>query len=242
MRQKGALVWVGLFLVAVVVGFVARPGRSDGVPLDPRSTAPDGARALRELLDRYADDVGTSSIDESTDTLIVLEDSLDADSDEAVLAWVRDGGHLIWLDNRSTFTPLRPEGASIANADGRQVVKGVCSIEALADLSALSAPSIRLFATDGVAASCFGPSAAGTPGGTTAVAQYRFDRGRVTVVGGATLVDNAHIAEADNAAMIVRLATSDGASAESCSGIPPRSRWGPRSIPRSVCSTSYRPG
>ncbi len=210
MRRRGALVWVGLFVVAVVVGFIARPGRSDGAALDPTSTAPDGTRALSELLGRYADDVATADFDDSTDTVIVLEDVRDSTVDEALEAWVRRGGSLIWLDNRSTFAPLRPAASSVVSAEGESIDLGECSIAAIVDLSTLTAPGMRLYATDEASAVCFAGAPAGSVGGTAAIAQFRLERGRVTVLGAATLVDNEHLAQADNAALIVRLATADG--------------------------------
>ncbi len=213
MRQRSSLVWVALFVVAVAVGFVARPGRTDGAPMDPQSTAPDGARALRTLLDRYVDDVTTDGFDETTETVIVLEDGLNRNEDEALEAWVRDGGRLLWLDSRSTFLPVRPAAASVASGEAQQVVRGECSIEVLGDLSTLSGSDLRLFATDDASAVCFATQAAGSPGGLAAVAEFPLDAGRVIVVDGGRLVDNEQLGEGDNAAMIVRLATADDAQA-----------------------------
>ncbi len=211
MRGRSSLVWIALFLVAIAVGFMAQPGRSDGAAMDPSSTAPDGARALRELLDRYATNVSTDGFGDSTDTVIMLDDFLGADDSDRLEAWVRDGGHLVWLDNRSTFGPIRPEASSVISAESDRIEVGECSIAAIADLSVVSAPGLRLFATDQAVAVCFATRSAGTAGGTAAVAEFGLGQGRVTVVASTMLVDNEHLGTADNAAMIVRLSTAGGA-------------------------------
>ncbi len=208
MKRRGSLIWIGLFLLAVVVGFVARPGRSDGVPLDPTSTAPDGGRAVRELLDRYADDVTTTGFDDSTDTVVVLRDPRASSVTDELDRWVRAGGSLLWLDENSTFGPLGGTASSVASGGTDRFERGTCSVEALGDLNALTAPDLRLLGTAPASAVCFATAQAGVSEGTAVIAQFGLDRGVVTVVGGSGLVDNEHLALADNAAMIVRLATA----------------------------------
>lgn len=209
MRQRGALLWLGLFVVAVLVGFVARPGRTDGVRLDPQSTAPDGTRALTELLDRFDADVALGGFDDSTDTIIVLDDFLGTSDTERIEAWVNGGGLLIWADNDSTFGPLQPQAATVASNDEASVELGICSIPALADLQRLIGPDLRRYSTASASAVCFADSEAGIDG-TAGVAEFRIGQGRVVAIPGASLLENEFLAEADNAAMIVRLATADG--------------------------------
>ena len=124
--------FVALLVLAVLAtAYLTAVRRTAGPPLDPASTAPDGARAVVELVDSLAtmtvrDDVPDGSVD----TALLLADHFDRDQAAAVEAWVRAGGTLVVADPSSTFTP------PVAGA-ARDVVEVSCPQPALAAVRTL---------------------------------------------------------------------------------------------------------
>ena len=112
-RRRRAVGWwvalgVALVVVAVIVG---RDRPSDGRPLGPDSTAPDGAHAVVQLLGAYADDVDVvrGAPDPEATTALLLDDRLDDDDVDGVERWIEDGGTLLVADPASPLA-LRGDG------------------------------------------------------------------------------------------------------------------------------------
>ena len=98
-----ALLAVGI----LAIGLVSRGGRTEGEPLDPRSTGELGARALVLLLEGSGADVriGGGPVPRDGGTAVLLRDQLNEDETERLEAWVRDGGTLVVADPLSSFSP-----------------------------------------------------------------------------------------------------------------------------------------
>ena len=112
--------WIPLVLVgAVLAAYVGATRSNPGPPLDPDSTAPDGTRALVELLDRYGPGVelvdGVPSA--AFDTALLLEDRLDRDDARQLEGWVRRGNLLVVADPTSLLTPA-VAGAAVDRVTG----------------------------------------------------------------------------------------------------------------------------
>ncbi len=190
--------WLGLAVVAVVVGLLARPGRTDGLALDPRSTSPTGTKAMSELLAAYTAGVSLDPFDGETTVIVVVEDPFDAGLTGRFERFVRQGGRAIVLDPGSELGALSVDVADNVRSIGR------CSIPRIDDLETVSGEFLVEFDATASERSCFGDES-----GTAFVVESSLGLGQVVNVGGASPFDNEHLASDDNAALIVRLVGED---------------------------------
>jgi hypothetical protein len=113
-RRRGAVGVVVVVAAVVLVGVLAgRSGGEDRRALGPDSTAPDGGRALVELLEGLGADVdiAAGAPDADAGTAVVLDDRLDDATHEQVQAWVDAGGTILVADPSSTLGASRPSAA-----------------------------------------------------------------------------------------------------------------------------------
>ncbi len=198
MRGNRLGFWLGLAVVAVVIGVLARPGRTDGIALDPRSTSPSGTKALSELLSTYTAGVGLDPFDGETSVIVVVEDPFDAELSGRVERFARQGGRVIVLDPGSDLGALSVDVSDDVRSSGR------CTIPRIDDLDTVSGSFLVEFDAGASDRSCFGDGS-----GNAFVVESALGLGQVVNVGGASPFDNAHLAIDDNAALIVRLVGED---------------------------------
>lgn len=193
--RRGTVAFWGGGLLMVVLVAVLLAGGTNEEPLDPRSVAPDGAKALVDLLESFGTDVelGESLPAERHRAAVLLDDSYGVTDRERLERWVRDGGILLVADPFSSLTP-RVRGDA-AGPPG-------CGEIALAGVSSLSgARSTFVPPDDGV--SCFGGTVVVDPLGD----------GVIVGVGGPEPFLNDAIDDADNAVLAVAvLAPEPGSS------------------------------
>jgi hypothetical protein len=105
-------------IAIAVVGFVVLFGReAPGAPLDPRSTKPDGAKALVYLLEQYGVSVELTSVvpsPDSADRVLVLVDHLSAPQHDALTEFVDAGGTLVLADPSSSLGLGGTDGVDFA--------------------------------------------------------------------------------------------------------------------------------
>lgn len=200
-RSRSALV-VGAIALALVLAALAGgdPG-SDGPPLDPRSDGPLGASALVSLLRAFDAEVDLSVglPSGSDDVALLLQDRLDDDQAADVLVWVRAGGHLVVTDPGSLFLPPSlPTGVADA-LDPAPLQRGVCSIDALADVESVAGGTAARYETGGADGSCLGSR------DFAFVVTRGEGLGTVTGVGGGAFLTNDVLATRDNAVLAVSL-------------------------------------
>ena len=193
-----------LLVAAVLVGaYLTAARQTQGPPLDPTSTAPDGAKAVVELVDALAAmEVRDEVPDAGIDTALVLQDRFDRDAEQALLAWVRAGGTLVVADAGSTTTPP-VVGAATGQVD----------VDCAGDVPPGLGAAQRLEVGDGLllevptgAASC-GPSGDGA-----FVVVEPQGAGRIVAVGGPDAFTNRNLDEADNAVLAAALLAPDAGS------------------------------
>ena len=187
-----------LLVAAVLVGaYLTAARQTQGPPLDPSSTAPDGARAVVELIDALAamevlDEIPGDDVDAAP----VLQDRFDRDAEAALLAWVRRGGTLVVADVDSTTTP--PVVGTVAGPVGVSCAGDVPA--GLADVTRLEvADGFRFAVQAGAAGSCRPPG-----DGALVVVEAAGD-GRIVSVGGQDAFTNRYLDEADNAVLAAAL-------------------------------------
>jgi hypothetical protein len=133
--------WVLWAIVAVaVVGSVLLLGRQGpGSPLDPRSTKPDGAKALVYLLQEYGVTVDlTTAVPRpgSTDRVLVLVDRLSAVQHDALTDFVDAGGQIVVADPSSPLGVGGTDGLDLGGIAG-EVRPGLCTVTALRTIDSL---------------------------------------------------------------------------------------------------------
>ena len=206
---KGPLL-AGLVVVVIVVAIVlsSASGRRDGAPLSPNSTAPDGARALVELLDRFDVElnVRVGMPAETDGAALLLESEFDGQSADALLAFARDGNTVVVAAPSSSlvgdFVPsLDPPTATPA---GRcpDPIAGVEQLFGLAGRFGLDDVDA------GFVSSCFGIRTA--DGSSAAIVRRPIGNGEVVAIAGPEVFTNRYLAEGDNAALATALLAGRG--------------------------------
>ncbi len=198
-----------LVLAVVAIGWVARPPRSGGEPLDPRSTEPLGARALVLLLERFGADVTVGGPPRTGSVALLLGDRLNDRDRTALVRWVEGGGTLVVADPLSSFAPPIGRDSSgllspATSAD--RLVEPRCSLSVLATVGAVDLSGAAPLRAPSGAVGCFP-----VPGGSYLVARTQ-GTGAVVALGGAGPLVNANLAEADNAVLAVSLLASDSSA------------------------------
>ncbi len=202
--MKSSRSWVLWAIVALaVVGSVVVFGRQGpGAPLDPRSTKPNGAKALVYLLQDYGATVDlTSAVPRpgSTDRVVVLVDHLSAVQHDALTDFVDAGGRLVVADPSSPLGLGGDEGVDLRGV-GTKLEPELCTVTALRTIDALEvtvgSASLPVQRGD---TSCFGSRQ------RAYVVVHGDGDGTVVALGGATQWTNDLIDNAANAGLATML-------------------------------------
>jgi hypothetical protein len=189
---------VGLLVVAAVI---VGPPASDQ-PLDPSSTASDGLRGVRDLLEGSGVQVDVSldpPVDISTRGFVPL-DLLGAQDRDRWLAWTQAGGTLVVADPGSRLHGLTPAGGGLAGALGATPREPACDVPALAAVGEVVHPAWRGLEVPADAEACF------PLGDETAWLVVRPEgRGTVVALGAADPFTNGQLDRADNAVLAAAL-------------------------------------
>lgn len=198
MTRRG--LWVlGLLALVIVGAYLGAARRTTGPPLDPSSTAPDGARALVELTEALGGDVELvdGAPADGARVALLLEDRLSRREADDLTAWVRDGGLLVVADPSSLFTPA-PRGATPDR------LAGGCDTPALADVGVLSVGTSTTYDVPAGATGCF------DAGSGSFLVRRAEGAGSVVSLGGPSVFTNDLLDEEDNAVLAAALLVPDG--------------------------------
>lgn len=235
----GRIAVTALLVLAVAIGMLllvrARP---EPGAFDPRSSRPDGTRALVLLLESQGVivDVGKAVPRPGAATrVLIVADQLGVQQRADVVEFVEAGGVAVVADPRSTLhgatsdddgsgvgaivvTGPEPGGAGVgddAAAAEANVLQGDCTIPALARLRGVFVPDGVLFPVGPDDVSCFVRAASGSDPAHAFVILRSLGAGTVVGLGDNKVVTNAFIRYADNSGLGVALLapTTDQAAA-----------------------------
>lgn len=227
-RRPGsrALPWligiVALALVAIVAG---APRDGGGVPYDPASSQPSGARALVLLLEDFGAEVDVTSNlpGPDTDVAFMFYDVIPEDRQADVERWMRDGGTLVVSDPRSVWSPpiATTGGGAGFGITGLTIDQGRCDIDALRDLAVLDPGSAVGYEIPVGSQGCFTDFEITGDAGAFVVSA-RVGEGRLVALGGTSIFTNSQLDHADNAALATALLlpTPDPSTAGAQDGEP----------------------
>jgi hypothetical protein len=205
---RRALPWVAVVLGLALVVAVAGRGPEEGNPLDPASHGPLGTKALVEVLRGLGGRVSVSADrpGAGTETALLLSDDLTPERRQGVLDWVGRGGTLVVADPGSGVTEVEPVGSTRIGLLDAEIERR-CDLAALGDVGRVAAPGGVVFKVPG------GPG--GTGGGGARACFPRNDgawllvqpvgEGTVVRLGGASVLVNQELGEADNAILLASL-------------------------------------
>lgn len=200
---RRALPFVLLAVAVLLIGVVTRNGRNEGEPLDPRSTGPQGARALVLLLERFDADVRIAGgVPPAGAVAVLLQDQLNEDETDALEAWVRDGGTLVVADPLSSFAPaIGGSNAGLFDpaSDNGDVLRPRCALAAVSRVGRIRVHGAAPFRPRAGQIACFP-----VRGGSFLVARAEGE-GTVVALGGAGPFVNEQLDEEDNAVLAVSL-------------------------------------
>jgi hypothetical protein len=208
---RRALPWVAVALGLALVVAVAGRGPEEGNPLDPASPGPLGTKALVEVLRGLGGRVSVSADrpGAGTETALLLSDDLTPERRRGVLDWVGRGGTLVVADPGSAVTEVEPVGSTRIGLLDAEIERR-CEVAALGDVGRVAAPGGVVFKVPE------GPAGPGGTGGGGARACFpRNDgawllvqplgEGTVVRLGGASVLVNQELGEADNAILLASL-------------------------------------
>jgi Domain of unknown function (DUF4350) len=215
---------LGLALVVVVAG----RGDEEGNPLDPASPGPLGTKALVEVLRELGGRVTVSAErpGTGTETALLLSDDLTPQRRQDLIGWVERGGTLVVADPSSGVTAVREIGSTgIGLLDAE--IERRCAEPALASVRRVAAPGGVVFEVPGGPGDRQGGPTVdrGGPGdrqggppvdqGSSRACFPRNDGawlliqplggGTVVRLGGASVLVNQELGEADNAVLLASL-------------------------------------
>ncbi len=189
-----------VLLAAAVVAVAVLGGPTDqGIPLDPRSPAPLGTKALVDTLRELGADIDVTDTAPGPDVTaaLILSDVLDEGQRDEVRAWVEAGGRLVVADPRSPFSPP-PVGTTELGFVDPTIARG-CDLPVVRDVERVAAPGGATLEAAGGARGCF-PRDDGF--WLVATAQ---GEGAVVALGGPTAFTNGRFGDADNAVLAAAL-------------------------------------
>jgi hypothetical protein len=208
---RRALPWVAVALGLALVVAVAGRGPEEGNPLDPASPGPLGTKGLVEVLRGLGGRVSVSADrpGAGTETALLLSDDLTPERRRGVLDWVGRGGTLVVADPGSAVTEVEPVGSTRIGLLDAEIERR-CEVAALGDVGRVAAPGGVVFKVPE------GPAGPGGTGGGGARACFpRNDgawllvqplgEGTVVRLGGASVLVNQELGEADNAILLASL-------------------------------------
>jgi hypothetical protein len=211
------LPWVAVVVGVALVVVVAGRGEEEGNPLDPASPGPLGTKALVEVLRELGGEVRVSGEQPGagTETALLLSDDLSPGRRQRLLDWVGRGGTLVVADPSSGVTAVEQAGSTQIGLLDAEIERR-CDVAALADVGRVAAPGGTVFEVpegQGAPGAPGGPG--GPPNGGTRACFPRNDGawllvqpvggGTVVRLGGASVLVNRELGEADNAVLLASL-------------------------------------
>jgi Domain of unknown function (DUF4350) len=213
---RRALPWVAVVLGVALVVAVAGRGGEEGNPLDPASAGPLGTKGLVEVLRGLGGRV-TVSADQpgtGTETALLLSDDLTPERRQAVLDWVGRGGTLVVADPSSGVTEVEQVGSTRFGLLDAEIERR-CDVAALRDVERVAAPGGVVFEIpEGQGGRGGRQGGAPEAGGARAcfprndgawLLVQPLDAGTVVRLGGASVLVNQELGEADNAVLLASL-------------------------------------
>jgi hypothetical protein len=204
-----ALPWVAVVLGVALVVAVAGRGPEEGAPLDPGSAGPLGTKALMDVLRELGGEVRISSDPPGSaiQTTLLLSDDLTPARRRDLLDWVRRGGTLVVADPSSGVTEVEAAGSTSIGLLEAEIERR-CDVAALRNVGRVAAPGGVVFEAP---ANRGGPGAAA---GTRAcfprnegawLLVQPLGLGTVVRLGGASVLVNQELGEADNGLLLAGL-------------------------------------
>ena len=205
-RVRGLLPWLAVVVGVALVVVVAGRGEEEGNPLDPASPGPLGTKGLVEVLRELGGEVRVSGEPPGagTETALLLSDDLSPGRRQRLLDWVGRGGTLVVADPSSGVTAVEQAGSTQIGLLDAEIERR-CDVAALADVGRVAAPGGVVFEI---------PEGQGAPGGTRAcfprndgawLLVQPVGSGTVVRLGGASVLVNRELGEADNAVLLASL-------------------------------------
>jgi hypothetical protein len=217
---RRALPWVAVVVGVALVVVVAGRGAEEGNPLDPASPGPLGTKGLVEVLRELGGRVRVSGEPPGagTQTALLLSDDLTPGRRQGLLDWVGRGGTLVVADPSSGVTAVEQAGSTRIGLLDAEIERR-CDVAALADVGRVAAPGGIVFEVPegrGVPGDGQGgpPADQGGPGRTRAcfprndgawLLVQPLGGGIVVRLGGASVLVNQELGEADNAVLLASL-------------------------------------
>jgi hypothetical protein len=193
--------YVAVVLALVLAAYIGGAPRRDGRPLDPRSSAPNGTKALVDTLRALGVEVevGAAPPAASAATALLLDDRLAARQVRPVRDWVLDGGTLVVTDPGSRFSITRPAAPSAVGFIQPELRRN-CDEPALADVDRVLVPNGLLLRVPPDGFGCF------TAGSSSAyLVSAARGSGRVVQLGGGGAFMNSRLGKVDNGLLAVTL-------------------------------------
>jgi Domain of unknown function (DUF4350) len=199
---RRALPWVAVVVGVALVVVVAGRGAEEGDPLDPASPRPLGTKGLVEVLRELGGRVRVSADPPGTgtETALLLSDNLTPDRRQRLLDWVGRGGTLVVADPSSGVTSVRQLGSTGIGVLDAEIERR-CDVPALAGVRRVAAPGGIVFEIPegGGTRACFPRN-----DGAWLLVQP-LGGGTVVRLGGASVLVNEQLGEADNAVLLASL-------------------------------------
>jgi hypothetical protein len=197
--QRGSLALLGLLVLAGVVGASLRE-TGEGGRLDPSSFAPDGSRAVRELLEdegvRVTRLVGTRGLDAAAAggaTVLVAVPELLTEADAELLADLP--GPLVLVEAPGSVLSDAGVPVDVAGTLEVEERRPACSLPAAERAGTVLLGGLRYRSTDPGAIACYAEGGAGT----------LLVTGRTAVLGSGDLLTNAELDQEGDAALALGL-------------------------------------
>ena len=218
-RVRRVLPWVAVVVGVALVVVVAGRGEEEGNPLDPASPGPLGTKGLVEVLRELGGEVRVSGEPPGTgtETALLLSDDLSPGRRQGLLDWVRRGGTLVVADPSSGVTAVEQAGSTQIGLLDAEIERR-CDVAALAGVGRVAAPGGIVFEIPEGQGGPGAPGGPGNPGGPPGGTRACFPRndgawllvqpvgsGTVVRLGGASVLVNRELGEADNAVLLASL-------------------------------------
>jgi Domain of unknown function (DUF4350) len=194
--------WVAVALGLALVVAVAGRGPEEGNPLDPASAGPLGTKGLVEVLRELGGRVRVSADQPGagTETALLLSDDLTPERRQGLLDWVRSGGTLVVADPSSGVTEVEQVGSTRFGLLDAEIERR-CDVAALRGVGRVAAPGGVVFEVpdEGGVRACFPRN-----DGAWLLVQP-LGEGTVVRLGGASVLVNEELGEADNGVLLASL-------------------------------------
>jgi hypothetical protein len=195
-----ALPWVAVVLGLALVVAVGGQRQDEGNPLDPASPGPLGTKGLVEVLGELGGRVDVSADDPgaATDVALLLSDDLTPGRRQSLLDWVARGGTLVVADPSSGVTEVEQVATTRIGLLDAELQRR-CAVPALADVGRVAAPGGVVFGIPEGGRACFPRN-----DGAWLLLQP-VGAGTVVRLGGASVLVNENLGEADNGVLLASL-------------------------------------